>query len=72
MSTSTAYAELGGGLSGSQRPAPSIERGVHWLHTPSEHRHEFHPESGWCGCGQRDTGQLAEGSPAWRAARSVA
>lgn len=55
--TSDAYADLGGGLSGTAiAPRPA-------------HVHDFHPESGWCGCGQRDTGQLAEGSPAWRARR---
>lgn len=30
-------------------------------------QHMFNPVSGWCGCGTRDDGKLAEGSPAWRA-----
>lgn len=29
--------------------------------------HMFDPVSGWCGCGVRDDGATAFGSPAWRA-----
>lgn len=70
MSASDAYADLGGGLQGMHRPG---------RHTPTSRpitptagtvctRHLFDPVSGWCGCGTRDDGKLAEGSPAWRAA----
>lgn len=51
---SEAYADLGG-LTPSARPSRS------------GHAHLFDPSSGWCGCGIRDDGQIAEGSPAWRA-----
>ena len=80
MTTSTAYAELGG----LTPPRPSTRPGV-LPHEPTpaantgskrvadrdtlrDCRHLFDPLSGWCGCGLRDDGQLAEGSPAWRAA----
>lgn len=58
--TSEAYQDLGGGLSGTAiaaRPA---------------HVHNFHPESGWCGCGRRDTGEAAVGSPVWRVEQQAA
>lgn len=52
---SETYADLGGGTS-AIRPIP----------TPG-HRCRPDPVSGWCGCGRRDDGKIAVGSPAWRA-----
>lgn len=63
MTVSPAYAELGGGLSVTPLPTPSVS----WT-PPGTCKHMFDPISGWCGCGRRDDGALAEGSPAWRAA----
>lgn len=68
MTISQAYAELGGGVN-SPSPrrrrqfatrAPSV--------SPGEvcDEHMFDPVSGWCGCGIRDDGAIAPGSPAWR------
>lgn len=57
--TSETYADLGGGMESETRP-PNFLDG---------HRHRFAPLSGWCPCGTRDDGQVAEYSPAWRAAR---
>jgi hypothetical protein len=64
---SNAYAELGGGLGTAFARPPRPARVPQ--PDPPVHVHRFHPESGWCGCGCRDDGSLAEGSPAWRAAR---
>lgn len=63
--SSEAWADLGGG----RRPGVTVRRRVsdkaaHRAHGP----HTFDPQSGWCGCGLRDTGEAAEGSPAWREA----
>ncbi|MDF2047286.1 hypothetical protein P2P98_14055 [Microbacterium sp. Kw_RZR3] len=55
--TSETYADLGGGVGSDFRPAAA------------GHRHRFDPLSGWCGCGTRDDGTLADYSPAWLAAR---
>ena len=57
--TSETYADLGGGVVSETRPPNLI---------PS-HRHRFDTFSGWCGCGTRDDGSLADYSPAWLAAR---
>lgn len=58
--TSETYADLGGGAVASEmRPAFGHDG----------HRHRFDPLSGWCVCGTRDDGQVAEYSPAWHAAR---
>ncbi|SDL30250.1 hypothetical protein [Microbacterium azadirachtae] len=68
MTVSTAYAELGGGT------GPAAERRTRRSTTIDRApgricaRHMFDPVSGWCGCGLRDDGQTAPGSPAWRAA----
>lgn len=69
---SEAYADLGGGLRSAQ-PLPRATRGV-VAHHPIDrspgrvcNTHMYDPVSGWCGCGLRDDGKLAEGSPAWRA-----
>jgi len=51
---SETYADLGGGIGTTRPPA-----------APG-HRHRFDALSGWCGCGVRDDGALAPGSPAWR------
>lgn len=67
---SETYADLGGGLRSTPAPTVRAER----VHLPSAQRtpgavcerHLFDPVSGWCGCGTRDDGKLAEGSPAWR------
>lgn len=57
---STAWTDLGGG-----QPA------VHSVGITAKHRrHRFSPTSGWCACGLRDDGQLAEYSPAWRDQRA--
>lgn len=56
--TSEAWADLGGGIR-------TVEKGMQSPHT---HEHTYAP-SGWCTCGTRDDGQLAEWSPAWLAAR---
>lgn len=63
MSISAAYADLGGGLATAARavsplPAPQA---------PPVCSHMFDQVSGWCGCGLRDDGAIAPGSPAWRA-----
>lgn len=76
MSTpSRAYAELGGAVDGHPMPPRIRPRGRVWPSTtidPNPGRvcdhHLFDPQSGWCGCGLRDDGQTAPGSPAWRAA----
>lgn len=73
MTISEAYADLGGGLQSPPTPAfrqadtSEVPRPVG---TPAGvcEQHLFDPVSGWCGCGIRDDGRLAEGSPAWRAA----
>lgn len=77
---SEAYAELGGGLQSRQTLAdspgvhqPDISEGSGSARTlrPAPGvctEHLFDSASGWCGCGVRDDGKLAEGSPAWRAA----
>ncbi|MDQ1084186.1 MULTISPECIES: hypothetical protein [Microbacterium] len=57
---SETYADLGGV---SARSTPLVVNG---------HRHRYDPLSGWCGCGTRDDGMLAEGSPAWHDARDGA
>lgn len=57
--TSETYADLGGGVESETRP-PSLL---------ASHRHRFDPFSGWCGCGTRDDGSLADYSPAWLAER---
>lgn len=68
---SETYADLGG-LVGSQiAPCTPRERASRTIdRSPGRvcDRHLFDPVSGWCGCGVRDDGKLAEGSPAWRAA----
>lgn len=51
---SGAYADLGGAVTPYRSPCPVGPQ------------HRFHPASGWCGCGLRDDGRIAEGSPAWR------
>lgn len=64
--TSAAYADLGGGTSTAEVPAHRsrpVDRSPGWI-CP---QHLFDPLSGWCGCGLRDDGQTAPGSPAWRA-----
>lgn len=74
MSISPAYAELGGGIYAPPRiqrkhpPLPSA-RGRPAGSSPGQvcSSHMYDPVSGWCGCGIRDDGKLAEGSPAWRA-----
>lgn len=69
---SSAYAELGGGIGTpiAWAPRPLPASGASVVADAPAHRHRFHPQSGWCGCGRRDDGSLAEGSPAWRAARA--
>lgn len=52
---SETYADLGGAAPPQQRACP-IGR-----------THRFDPVSGYCGCGRRDDGRLAPGSPASRA-----
>lgn len=65
---SPAYADLGGGLDPSNAPPPRREsRAVDRNPGRVCEQHMFDPVSGWCGCGIRDDGKLAEGSPAWRA-----
>ena len=66
MTRSSAYADLGGGMPeepayGPATRSPRIRPGEngHW--------HTFDSGSGWCPCGVRDTGEIAQGSPAWRA-----
>ncbi len=70
MSTiSPTYADLGGGL-GSPPPRQKRERVSLTIdRAPGRvcDQHLFDPVSGWCGCGLRDDGQTAPGSPAWRA-----
>ncbi|MBD3942808.1 hypothetical protein IF188_13995 [Microbacterium sp. NEAU-LLC] len=62
MTISEAYADLGGGIHTTQRETlPTFT-------PPAGCRHLYDPISGWCGCGRRNDGKLAEGSPAWRAA----
>lgn len=73
MSTiSESYADLGGGLQSLQTPAAAPSVRLQRVARPSTPAtcsgHLFDPVSGWCGCGIRDDGKLAEGSPAWRAA----
>lgn len=66
MSTSNAYAELGG-LTAPPAPRPRWEsHGIDRSPGVVCEHHLFDPVSGWCGCGTRDDGKLAEGSPAWR------
>ena len=61
MTVSEAYADLGGGVaSAATNPSPA-----------NRHRHRFDQTSGYCGCGRRDDGALAPGSPAWRADRQA-
>jgi hypothetical protein len=66
---SPTYADLGGGVD-----APLPRRRVRESRTIDRSpgrvcdQHMFDPVSGWCGCGLRDDGQCAPGSPAWRAA----
>jgi hypothetical protein len=60
MRISEAYADLGGGITDSP-DYPS---------KTTHHECIFDPASGWCGCGRRDDGSVAEGSPAWRSARA--
>lgn len=72
MTVSEAYADLGGGLSRATAAtdAPRRFNMVEAKETPGLHAlgwHMFDPISGWCGCGQRDDGATAPGSPAWRA-----
>lgn len=68
---SEAWADLGGGI------ATAHGQVGHLPHLPGRpddadaspappHNHMYNPVSGWCGCGLRDDGQVAEGSPAWR------
>lgn len=69
---SETYADLGGGLSAtsggkSYSRSERVSRTVDTSHGRVCDRHLFDPVSGWCGCGTRDDGKLAEGSPAWRA-----
>lgn len=69
MTVSAAYADLGGGLvSPPSAPRHRESRTVDRAPGLVCERHMFDPVSGWCGCGNRDDGKLAEGSPAWRAA----
>lgn len=71
---SEAYADLGGGLRATQSTAgqgspDSASPPAQPTTAPSGAcvSHLFNPVSGWCGCGLRDDGKVAEGSPAWRA-----
>lgn len=72
MTISDAYADLGGGTSTAPDTGVSSDTPVQSGHLPRTHRHRFDHASGWCGCGARDSGELAEGSIAWRAARATA
>lgn len=67
---SETYADLGG-LVGSQiapcTPRERVSRTIDRSPGRVCDRHMFDSVSGWCGCGIRDDGKLAEGSPAWRA-----
>lgn len=65
---SNAYAELGGGIGSAyvRPPRPAVAVRPH----PPVHRHRFDAVSGWCGCGKRDDGPVAEFSPAARAGRA--
>lgn len=74
MTVSETYADLGGGIAVDERfelvtltstPVAPVQAPGVCVH------HRFDPISGWCGCGTRDDGSLAEGSPAWRAARAA-
>ncbi|GAA2533202.1 hypothetical protein GCM10009860_11550 [Microbacterium mitrae] len=71
---SEAYADLGGGLSAAQDAShQGSPNSAYPEAQPSSApsgvcvSHLFNPVSGWCGCGLRDDGKVAEGSPAWRA-----
>lgn len=69
---SETYADLGGGIrSYTQRPAARIvpQRA---RHSDEPHVCRFEQPSGYCACGIRDDGTLAEDSPAWRAQRDLA
>ncbi|MGF6822416.1 hypothetical protein M2317_001320 [Microbacterium sp. ZKA21] len=70
MSISPTYADLGGGIGSTTQGKRSarISRTISPVPGRVCARHMFDPVSGWCGCGTRDDGALAEGSPAWRAA----
>lgn len=74
MTISPTYADLGGGLASAAQPGTTQPRDVRHTDTILTGRppgvcteHMFDPVSGWCSCGIRDDGKLAEGSPAWRA-----
>lgn len=65
MTASEAYVDLGGGLRSTpqRRSTARLPRQTAANYEPHECR--FDAVSGWCGCGRRDDGQIAEGSPAW-------
>lgn len=65
---SETYADLGGGIGTAMRRAerPRMRPAARPAGAVCV-QHMFDPVSGWCGCGIRDDGKLAEGSPAWRA-----
>lgn len=54
---SETYSDLGGGTTATP---PRSE-------CPTGRRHRYDPTSGYCGCGRRDDGRVAPGSPAARA-----
>lgn len=72
MTVSEAYADLGGLTAPPpRRPRPrSRYESTAVDYSPGRvcERHMFDPTSGWCSCGTRDDGEIADGSPAWRAA----
>lgn len=69
MSISRAWEELGGGLHSLDEPENATPAPAS---APQRHEHAFDELSGWCDCGERDTGEIYPFTPAARKAANTA